>query len=220
MLDGDVEEVTFKNIVYENPYVNNNLPITHTNKNLDILLGVKGSLIQFLAFDVGVRSAIFKNMYFYANDPLEFNKFNLLYDKGNTSLFQGILSLGYFKNNTLGTTLSAKFNAYNTDELDKAWHKPKFEFDYSFWYNFYDKIKLSADLFVLTGIEAVDVREIVPVSNTLDGAIDLNVKVDYILSDKYSAFVSVNNLLNNNYQLYNKYPVRGLLAIVGLSISF
>ena len=219
-LDGDVEEVTFKNIVYENPFVNSNLPITHTNKNLDIFLGVKGSLIQYLAFDVGIRSAIFKNMYFYANDPLEFNKFNLLYDRGNTSLFQGIVSLAYFKNKTLGTTLSAKFNAYNTDDLDKAWHKPKFEFDYSFWYNFYDKVKLSADLFVLTGIETIDVRETVPVSNTLDGAIDLNVKVDYILSDKYSAFVSVNNLLNNNYQLYNRYPVRGLLAIVGLSISF
>lgn len=219
-LDGDVEEVTFKSIVGENPFVNINLPVTHTNKNLDIFLGVKGSFAQYLAFDVGIRSAIFKNMYFYINDPLEFNKFNILYDQGNTSLFQGIMSLSYFKSNTLGTTLSARFNSYNTGELDNAWHRPKFEFDYSFWYNFYDKVILSADLFVLTGIETVDIRETVPVSDTLDRAIDLNVKIDYILSDKYSAFVSVNNLLNNNYQLYNRYPVRGLLAIVGLSISF
>ncbi len=219
-LDGDVQEVTFKDIVNENPFVNSGLPIAHTNKNLDIQIGIKGSLIQYLGFDVGIRSAIFKNMYFYVNDPLEFNKFNILYDQGNTSLFQGIISLSYFKSNVLGTTLSTRFNAYNTDELDKAWHRPKFELDYSFWYNFYDKVKLTADVFVLTGIEAVDFRGAEPMSNSLDAAIDLNVKVDYILSDKYAVFVSVNNLLNNNYQIYNRYPTRGLLAIVGLSVSF
>lgn len=220
VLEGDVEEVTFKSIVNENPYVNSNLPIFHTNKNLDIKIGVKGSLVQYLGFDVGIRSAIFKNMYFYVNDPIEFNKFDLLYDKGNTSLFQGIISLTYFKSNTLGTSLSTRFNAYKTDELDEAWHRPKFELDYSLWYNFYDKVKLTADVFVISGIEAVDFRDVMPVSSSLDAAIDLNVKVDYILSDKYSVFVSVNNLMNNNYQLYNRYPTRGLLAIVGLSISF
>ena len=219
-LDGDVEEVTLKSMVNENPYLAGNLPITHTNKNLDILLGVKGSLFQYLAFDVGIRSAVYKNMYFYVNDPLGFNKFDVVYDEGNTSLFQGIVSLSYFKNNTLGTTLTSRFNTYNTGELEKAWHRPKMELDYLFWYNFYDKVKLTANFFVLTGIEAVDLRESPATSKTLESAVDLNVKVDYILSDRYSVFVSVNNLLDNNYQLYNRYPTRGLLAMVGLSLSF
>lgn len=219
-LDGDVQEVTFRSIVSENPYVNSNLPISHTNKNLDFQIGVKGSLVQYLGFDVAIRSAIFKNMYFYTNDPIEFNKFNVLYDQGNTSLFQGIISLSYFRSSTLGTTLSTRFNAYSTDEIDKAWHRPKLELDYSFWYNFYDKVKLTAGIFVLGGIEAVDFREAVPTTNSLESSIDLNVKLDYVLSEKYAAFVSVNNLLNNNYQIYNRYPARGLLAIVGLSVSF
>ena len=220
-LDGDVEEVTFRGIVRENPFVNSNLPISHTNKNLDIIFGLKGSLIQYLAFDVGIRSAIFKNMYFYINDPFELNKFGIVYDQGNTSLFQGQLSLSYFKSNILGTTLSTRFNAYNTGDLQKAWHRPKFELDYSFWYSFYDKVKLTADFFVLAGIEAPLVSILPEISTiALDAALDLNIKVDYILSDRYSASVSVNNLLNNDYQLYNNYPTRGLLAIVGLSVSF
>lgn len=219
-LDGDVEEVTFKSLSNENPYLAGNLPIAHTNKNLDILLGVKGSLFQYLAFDVGVRSAVFKNMYFYVNDHLEYNKFDVIYDQGNTTLFQGILSLSYFDGNKLGTTLTSRFNTYNTEELAEAWHRPKMELDYLFWYNFYDKVKLTANFFVLTGIEAVDLRESPATSKTLESAVDLNVKVDYILSDRYSVFVSVNNLLNNNYQLYNRYPTRGLLAMVGFSLSF
>lgn len=220
ILDGDVEAVTFKNIVKENPFVNSNLPTFHTNKNLDVLLGVKGSLVQYLAFDFGIRSAVFKNLYFYVNDPFELSKFNVLYDQGKTSLFQGIASLSYVKSNTLGTTLSARYNSYKTEELEKAWHRPKFELDYSLWYNIYNKVQLSTELFVLTGIEAPDYGLLSTTSVKLDAAVDLNVKVDYILSEKYSVFVSVNNLLNSDYQLYNRYPTRGLLAIVGLSVSF
>ncbi|MCG8307713.1 MAG: hypothetical protein MI975_10020 [Cytophagales bacterium] len=219
-LDGDVEEVTFKSIANENPFVNSHLPLAHTNKNLDLHIGLKGSLIQYLAFDVGIRSVLYKHMYFFVNDPAETSKFMLVFDEGNTSLFQGLISLSYFKSNLMGTTLSARFNAFNTGEIEKAWHKPKFELDYSFWYSFYNKVKLTADLFILTGMEARTFEFDSVVSKKLDGAVDLNVKVDYILSDRYGAFVSVNNLLNNNYEIYNRYPTRGLLAMVGVSISF
>ena len=64
-LDGDIDEVTFKSIANENPFVGESIPIAHTRKNLDFQVGLKGSLIQYLAFDIGIRSAIYKNMYFY-----------------------------------------------------------------------------------------------------------------------------------------------------------
>ncbi len=220
ILDGDVEEVTFKKMVKENPFVNSNLPTIHTNKNVDVLLGVQGSLVQYLSFDVGVRMAIFKNLYFYVNDPLELNKFNVVYDQGNTSLFQGLASLSYVKGQTYGATLSARYNSYKTEELQKAWHRPKLELDLAAWYNIYHKIRLSTELFVLTGMEAPDYGLLSATSIKLDPAVDLNLKVDYLLSDKYSVFVSVNNILNSDYQIYNRYPTRGLLAIVGLSVSF
>jgi len=219
-LEGDVDEVTFRSVTDENPYLQSGVPLAHTNRNLDLHFGVKGNLIQYLAFDAGIRLATYKNMYFYVNDPAAFNKFSLLYDEGNTTLFQGLISVSYFKGKTLGTTLSARFNSYGTGELENAWHKPNLEVDYSFWYNFYDKLKFTADLFVLSGIEAPDYR-VSPVETTkLDAAVDLNFKVDYILSEKYSVFVNVSNLLNNNYQIYNRYQSRGLLAIVGVSVSF
>jgi hypothetical protein len=220
ILDGDVEEVTFRKMVKENPFVNSILPTFHTNKNVDIHIGVKGSLVQYLAFDVGVRSVSYKNLYFYVNDPNELSKFNVVYDRVKTSLIQGIASLSYVKSNTLGTTLSFRYNAYKTEELEKAWHRPKFELDYALWYNIYDKVKLSTELFVLTGIEAPEygILSVTPIK--LDAAVDLNIKVDYSLSEKYSVFVSANNILNSNYQLYNRYPTRGILAMVGLSVSF
>ncbi|NJN27601.1 MAG: hypothetical protein HC819_17310 [Cyclobacteriaceae bacterium] len=220
VLEGDVEEVTYKNLVNENPYLQANIPLTHTNKNVDIRAGVKGSLVQYIAFDAGVRSALYKNMYFYLNDPLAANRFQLLYDDGTTSLFQFYTSLSFFKNNLVGSTLSARFNAYSTKKVSKAWHRPKVELDYSIWYNFYNKVKLTGDIFILSGIQAFDLESAEPAVIKLDPSIDLNLKIDYILSEKYSVFVSASNLLNNNYQVYYRYPSRGLLAMIGLSASF
>jgi hypothetical protein len=219
-LDGDVEALTFRDVVYDNPYVNSSLPLNHTIKNMELTLGVKGKLVRFLAYDAGVRSALYKNMYFYINDPTAFNKFTLIYDEGTTSLFQVFASLSYMKSNVMGSTLSLKLNAYKTDEVAKAWHKPKLEFDYSIWYNIYNKVKLSADIFAISGIQAVDRRPATQQTVKLDAALDMSFKVDYILSERYGVFVSINNLLNRNYERYYRYPSRGLLAIVGVSVSF
>ena len=54
----------------------------------------------------------------------------------------------------------------------------------------------------------------------LDNIIDLNFKIDYLLSEKFSAFLSLENILGNNYQRYYRYPVRGIQVMAGLSVSF
>jgi hypothetical protein len=219
-IDGDVEEFTFRHVVYDNPFVNGNLPMNHTIKNLELTVGLKGKLARMLAYDAGVRSAFYTNMFFYVNDPEAFNKFTLIYDEGTTALFQIFGSMSFVKSKVVGSTLSFRLNGYSTDKVAKAWHKPNFELDYSLWYNIFDKVKLSGDIFILSGIQAVDGRSDTQQTVSLDGAMDLNLKIDYILSERYSAFVSVNNLLNNNYERFYKYPTRGLLAIVGFSINF
>lgn len=219
-LDGNVEAFTLRDVAYENPYVNSRLPLNHTRKPVDLKVGVRGKAMQLLAYDVGVRAAYYRNMYFYINDPEEFNKFTVLYEDGTTSLYQLYASLSILKNKVLGSTLSMRLNAYDVKNVAKPWHKPRFELDYSFWYNIYDKVKLSADIFVLSGIQGVDKRLDPQQTVKLDAAADLNLKIDYKLSDKYSAFVSVNNILNRNYELYYRYPTRGLLAIVGFTVSF
>jgi hypothetical protein len=219
-LDSDVEEMTFRSVVYENPYINSMLPINHTRRPIDLKVGVKGQAMQFLAYDVGVRAAYYKNMYFYINDPEAFNKFTVLYDQSTTSLYQFYASLSYMKNKYFGSTFSMRLNGWSVGDVAKAWHKPNFELDYSVWYNIYDKVLIGADIFMLSGLEAVDRRTSPQQTVKLDAAIDLNLKIDYKLSERYSVFVSVNNLLNRNYELYYRYPTRGLLAIVGLSLNF
>lgn len=220
VLDGDVETLSYRNVIYENPFVNADLPLNHTIKNLELTAGVKGKLARMLAYDAGVSSIFYKNMYFYINDPEAFSKFTIIYDEGTTSLFQIFGSLSYTKARVMGASMSVRVNGYNPGELSKAWHKPALEFDYSMWFNIYDKLKISGDIFALSGIRALESRTEPQQTISLKGAFDLNLKLDYALSDRYGAFVSVNNLLNNNYERFYKYPSRGLLAIAGISVNF
>jgi hypothetical protein len=53
-----------------------------------------------------------------------------------------------------------------------------------------------------------------------DKIVDLNLKVDYRFSDKFSTFVMGNNLLGRNYQRFVNYQNKGLQAIAGLSYTF
>jgi len=219
-LDGDVDAFTFEKISIENPYVKAGLPLANTIRKIDFKAGMKGRLLQYIGFDAGVRSALFDNLYYYVNDSLESNKFDIIYDEGTTALFQVFASLSYLKSDKLGSTLSIRLNGYSPGQVEKAWHRPAFEMDYSLWYNFYDKVKVYADIFAISGIKALDSRTDPGSVVNLKGAFDLNLKIEYLLSEKLGAFISMNNLLNKNYELYYQYPTRGLLAIAGVSFSF
>ncbi len=220
ILDGDVESVSFRNVIHENPFVNSNLPLNHTIKNLELTAGIHGKIARLWAYNAGVSSIFYKNMYYFINDPEAFSKFTLVYDEGTTSLFQIFGSLSYTKARVMGGTLAFRLNGYSPGEVSRPWHKPALELDYSMWFNIYDKLRISADIFALSGIKALESRTESQQTISLDGAFDLNLKLDYALSDRYGAFVSVNNILNSNYERFYRYPSRGLLAIVGVSVNF
>jgi hypothetical protein len=58
------------------------------------------------------------------------------------------------------------------------------------------------------------------IGETLPAIIDLQVKADYQITERVSAFVIGNNLLNRNNQRFLNYPVRGIQGILGATFKF
>ena len=54
----------------------------------------------------------------------------------------------------------------------------------------------------------------------LPDIIDLNLKVNYLITKKFNISVSANNLLGKNYERYFKYKNQGLNYTVGVAYSF
>src|SRR6185295_17215583 len=66
-LTGDIDKVSLHTLSRENLWVNSNIPIFHTNRSVELLSGLKGSLGKKVAFGAGVSVANLKNWYFYQN---------------------------------------------------------------------------------------------------------------------------------------------------------
>ncbi|MGF1638661.1 MAG: hypothetical protein ACFCUU_16400 [Cyclobacteriaceae bacterium] len=217
-LDGNVHEVTLDKISRENPFLRPGTSLAHTQNNLDLSGGFRGRLANSVGFDAGFSLGNSKNLYFYQLFPEAANQFTMLYDDESTTYYSFQTSLSYSIQKVGGVAADIKFIGYNTRAFDEAWHRPNFIANVNGWYNLYDKIMLKTDIFGIAGIRALD-----PVSfetKELKPAVDINLQADYRFSDRWGAFLMVNNLLTRKYELLLNYPNRSILLIAGLSLEF
>ena len=54
----------------------------------------------------------------------------------------------------------------------------------------------------------------------LNSFMDANVELKYLITNRASAFIEVNNLFNSEYERYIGYPVRGLTFKLGGKYRF
>lgn len=219
-IDGDVEAVTFNMLTGYNPYLKSGIQLVHTSKNLEVFVGTKGHILQDLSFDIGLKVGNYKNLYYFINDSLETNKFDVVYDGGNANVFHPYITLSYLRSNKFGMSASLHYYKYGTKNIDQPWHRPSFETSVSAWFSIYEKIIISTDLFVYSGMKALDYNAVPGAVVSLDPIADLNLKVDYMFSKRFGAFVSLNNLLGKKYSFLLQYPTKGLQAMIGISASF
>jgi outer membrane receptor protein involved in Fe transport len=54
----------------------------------------------------------------------------------------------------------------------------------------------------------------------MKGWLDLGLGAEYRITDRFSAFLKLNNLLNQGYERWYNYPVQGLNVLAGVGFSF
>jgi len=219
-ITGDIEKKTLGNLVNENPFLTPNIEIYHTNKEIDIFGGLKGQVTSILGFDLGISLSSLKNSGYYINDTTQFNKFTLIYDLGSVTLVNPFLQLSYNKSTKSNLKLRLDLYEYSTDSVTQPWHKPSFKATFNSRFNVYDKIFINADINYLSGIKVADFSKSTDGTFELDAITDISLKLDYLFSKQFSVFLSINNLLSDEYEKLNRYPVRGLQALGGVSYSF
>ena len=107
---------------------------------------------------------------------------------------------------------------YNVKRLEAAWNRPKVVVTWNNSFVFSKKLFATLDLYYLSGLEGKNFATNRVVKQK--AIADLNLKIDYLLTRHFSAFVSVNNLLGRTYERYLYYPQQGLNFLGGLSFSF
>ncbi|NJO86543.1 MAG: hypothetical protein HC821_00145 [Lewinella sp.] len=143
-------------------------------------------------------------------------KFDVVYDTARILSFVGTITLPLVPGLDLSGTLIQNF--FTLDREEKPWHLPSFSFNTTAIYTLADPgIQLRADLFLENGLpyQLADGS-----AANLNALFDLSLGAEYKLTDKFGAWVQLNNLANNKRQTFVQYPTIGFNALGGISLRF
>jgi hypothetical protein len=220
-LGGDTYFNTYDATIRQNPWLARNIQLKNTQQTANIFGGFKGTNERNIDFEVKVDYSEFSNLNFFTNTLADSSKFELIYTGGQKKV-QVLNVSGQFNyqiNERFLSVFKFDYNSYsNLGELEKPFGRPMLNVSFTNSITFKDKIIISPDVYYMNGLygwNAIERKSI-----KLDDILDLNLKVNYLVTKKFNAYVSTNNLLGKNYQRYLNYQTLGLNYTVGLAYSF
>ena len=228
-IEGDLYQNSYRDAVQQNPYVSPNLWLTPTHNQYDAYLGVKGKLVNRVLYNLRGSYVAEDNKALFVNNeasvtPTEGyqygNSFSYRYDDITT--FKGFAEIKVELNRKFTLGINGTYYSYSTDREEEAWNLPEFEAGLNADYQITDKWYAGAQLFFVG--ERKDILNtalvVTPQTVTVDSYIDANINVGYRFNDRLSAFIKGNNLLGDDYNKWNNYPVQGLQVMGGATYKF
>ena len=218
-VDGGLERISLARLSEENPFINPILPLDYSSR-YEFFGGVKGRISEVIDFNFGLRYDIVDNLPLFVNDSANVlgNTFDIVYD--DAGIFKVYGELGFRSRSDFGLLLKAGYNTYSLDKEIKPWHKPALELNLETYYIVKEKLTLSANLSSLHGVYARTFVNNALVAEQLDGWFDIGIGGEYRINSQFSAFLKLNNLLNNGYFKWYQYPVQKFNALAGIGFSF
>ncbi len=228
---GDLQQNSYENFVYENPFVSPTLYIQRTNQQYNAYAGIKGLLNSKIRFNVKAAYISEKDKPLYKLNPSltdgsnevtegyeAGNSFQVIYDDVNTIYFNAEIIFDLWKEFKFGGNLD--FNSYSLKNEEQAWNLPLMTTTLLAKYT-RKKWSAGADLFFSS--DRKDELSIIPDTNirvTNAAYFDINLNGVYNIDDKFDIFVNVNNILSGNYQVYTNFKVQGLQVFGGVKYKF
>lgn len=214
----DVDKKTLKGFLSENRYLGQNINVFHQNRTFDLYLGIEGQLGSNWNYKLTGDYLQFKNRAFFVNDPTDTSKFQVIYETGTTGQNTFTANLGYDVTRSINFALKGSFYVYSLDQLSEAWHLPEYALEATSVFKLAEKFKINVDAQLLGGIKAPNPADGMAIE--LDGIVNLDAGISYLISNRASVFINGYNLLGKSYQRYLNYDSRQLQLIGGLSYSF
>jgi hypothetical protein len=219
-LNGYYENHTLRSVSRENPYIADTVSILPTNHRFIAYGGLRGRFSPMVAFNLAVSWEDANNLMFFVpvrSNPLR-NTFDLVYDDGSILQIGGEVSLRQSDN--LSFILKGNYYQYDLDVLPAPWHKPSWDLNFTTRYAWKKKLMVKAELFMLGKYSVPDPDPLVTTVKQMDGLIDINLAAEYRITPWMSVFAQVNNLISDQYYVWQNYPMQGINFIGGLSWIF
>jgi len=238
-ITGDLKTNTYKQFSEKNPYISPTLFMTQTSEKYKAFFGLNGNLNNDISFNVSasLKEEDDKPLFLKNNSKLDGinttpngvslkgyeygNSFNVVYDDVRTTSIFAEVEYDYTKKITFATNI--KFDNFSMTNQAKAWNLPTFQTSFVVKYktnNWY----ATSNIFYINERKDLLYSAAYPSSTnglqTLSSFVDVNLNGGYHFNDTFSAFLKLNNVLNNNYHRFANFDVQGFQALGGITYKF
>ena len=238
-ITGDLKTNTYKQFSEKNPFISPTLFMTQTSEKYKAFFGLNGNLNNDISFNVSasLKEEDDKPLFLRNNSKSDGintisngvslkgyeygNSFNVVYDDVRTTSIFAEVEYDYTKKITFATNI--KFDNFSMTNQAKAWNLPTFQTSFVVKYktnNWY----ATSNIFYINERKDLLYSAAYPSSTnglqTLSSFVDVNLNGGYHFNDTFSAFLKLNNVLNNNYQRFANFDVQGFQALGGITYKF
>jgi len=219
---GGLIKNSLRTLSNENPFIDTTISYVNTNNKYSLYGGLKGNLSSNTSYDLKGSYSQMDSLYFYTIDysgaNTLYNHFNILYDNASVTNLSGALK--YQLREKIHFIAKGNYYIYKTKNLTRAFHKPDYDLTLSAIYNLKSKIIVRGDIFMI-GKQWVQ-TQVVDVTTSLqpkqiNGLVDVNLEAEYRYSKMLSFFVKANNIANQRYYRWERYPTQRFNFTIGLT---
>lgn len=227
-LKGDVRANRYRDLLMENPYLDNTISVYNTLMPFQFYGGLNGSLSNFFGYELGFSVASVRYNFgyeaIYTESQGEIRYRAKYFDENNTEA--NVYALLSTDIDQLKINLRGDYSYYNVGETQLMPFRPNFSLKFNSQYWIANKLKIGLNAYLQGRMNNVNtfIQENASYSFHVDESIppiyDLGIKLGYQLSNRSQVFLHANNLIANKYEYYLGYPNRGFQILGGFTYSF
>lgn len=218
VVSGGVQWNGWSNLLTQNEFLDDSLSIFNIEVRSEFGGGIKGSINKKLMLDANLMLANLEKLPIYVPSATDSSRYTVTYDDEPVSRVKLDAQLDYSPTSISTYGASLEVYSYSVSSLDRPWHLPGYVFSVYTSHNIKEKLIVSANILAMGGIKA-PANINFGIAN-LDAFADVGLKARYLITNRASAFINVDNLFNNEYERYLGYPVRGLTFKIGGQYRF
>jgi hypothetical protein len=219
--EGNTQFNSYQSSLLTNPWLSQSISLQNTQQKWMISGGLTGSNERNVHYELKASYGEYAKMAFFTASAADLSQFDILYSTANVavSVLQMQANFKMSISDKVQSDLQVDYTNYgNLGNLLYAYHRPNIQIAWRNTINVLPKFKVLPEIYFIGGLYGFNPRT--QKSSTLDNIVDLNVKGEYAVTEKFTASLSANNILGKNYQRYLFYPTQGFNFTATLAYSF
>lgn len=239
-LRGESRHSPYQSLLAENPWLSQNLELRSSDIPWSIEAGIKGKVAKHLGFNLYGQYVKTNNQYCFVNGfyianlhrdtPYFVPLYNLFAPRYATEERLSAAAELNWSSAPLSIRLIGKYHTYTLSTKNPAYHKPKYESNFSVRYQWRERIIATANVLYRGGVFApalLNPSEFPsstyhggPHTTKINDFTDIGLKLEYRFASWLGLYVEGKNVLNAEKQYYLMYYEPGTLIGGGMTFSF